>query len=172
MAGVRSSISVYHLTFSTNARTFAVLSSCVSISLRSIKKGRPAGFCCRHRPAQKARRLRPQGREPGDLLRRSGQVCCRRRGVPQRPCLRHRKARRGPAGVCPRHQRWRGTVLRDQTKGRAGIFRLCLLCQFCFCTISPLRATASPRRTSPAPACPKMSPIAPTSGLAGIISRL
>ena len=126
----------------------------------------------RHRPAQKARRLRPQGREPGDLLRRSGQVRCRRRGVPQRPCLRHRKARRGPAGVCPRHQRWRGTVLRDQTKGRAGIFRLCLLCQFCFCTISPLRATASPRRTRPAPACPKMSPIAPTRGLAGIISRL
>ena len=51
-----------------------------------------------------------------------------------------------------------GTVLRDQTKGRAGIFRLCLLCQFCFCTISPLRATASPRRTSPAPACPKNVP--------------
>ncbi len=65
-----------------------------------------------------------------------------------------RKSRGGPAGVRPCHQGRRGAVLRDQTKGRARDFSA-LPCQFCFCTISPLRATASPRRTSPAPACPK-----------------
>ena len=37
---------------------------------------------------------------------------------------------------------------------------------------SPLAATSSPSTTSPAPACPKASPTAPTSGLAGIMSRL
>ena len=41
---------------------------------RPPEKGRPAGLCRRHHPAQKARRLRPQGREPGNLLRCSGQV--------------------------------------------------------------------------------------------------
>ena len=103
---------------------------------RPPEEGRPAGLCRRHHPAQKARRLRPQGRKPRHLLRRSGEVRCRRRRVPQRPRLRPRKARRSPAGLRPRHKRRCGTVLRDQTKGRAGIFRLCLLCQFCFCTIS------------------------------------
>ena len=53
---------------------------------------------------------RPQGREPGHVLWRAGQVCRRRGRIPQRPGLRRHPTRGSPAGLRPRHQGRRGAV--------------------------------------------------------------